>query len=233
GVAADVPHNFLSNVKSFLPELLRRINEMDEAIKNNIIFQRRTKGIGVISPQLAVEYCITGPVLRGSGIKFDIRKNFPYSVYNELEFDIPVFYDGDVFSRYMVRMEEMRWSIKIIEQAIEKIPEGEVLINDYKIVPPPKSKIYNSIEEMIHHFLLVTEGFKVPEGEVYASVESAKGEFGVYVVSDGSSKPYRVHIRSPSFANLQILEKILPGHYIADLVAIIGSLDPVFGEVDR
>ncbi|MEN3044638.1 MAG: NADH-quinone oxidoreductase subunit D [Candidatus Hydrothermales bacterium] len=233
GVAADVPHNFLSNVKKLLPEILEKIDEMDKVIRNNIIFQKRTKGIGVIPPDLAVEYNITGPVLRGSGIKYDVRKNFPYSVYKDLDFDIPVFYEGDVFSRYMVRMEEMRWSTKIIDQAIEKIPDGEILIDDFKIVPPPKAKIYNSIEEMIHHFLLVTEGFKVPEGEIYTSVESAKGEFGVYVISDGSSKPYRVHIRSPSFANLQILEKILPGHYIADLVAIIGSLDPVFGEVDR
>lgn len=233
GVAADTPHGWLKKVEHFLPEALNKIIEMDEIIRNSLIFERRTKGIGVIPPEMAVEYNVTGPVLRGSGIKYDVRKNFPYSVYPKIDFGIPVFYDSDVYSRYMVRMEEMRWSIKIIKKAIEMIPEGDILINDYKIVPPPKTKIYNSIEEMIHHFLLVTEGFPVPEGEVYGAVESAKGEFGVYIVSDGSPKPYRVHIRSPSFANLQILEKILPGLLISDLVAIIGSLDPVFGEVDR
>ena len=233
GVAADVPHGWLSNLKEFLKELSEAIDEMDEMIQKSLIFEKRTRGIGIISPEMAVEYGITGPVLRGSGIKYDVRKNFPYSVYPEIEFDIPVYYDGDVYSRYMVRMQEMRWSIRIIEQAINKIPEGDILIKDYKIVPPSKDRIYHSIEEMIHHFLIVTGGFPVPEGEVYASVESAKGEFGVYMVSDGSEKPYRVHIRSPSFANLQILEKILPGHLISDMVAIIGSLDPVFGEVDR
>ncbi len=233
GVAADIPYGWLDNLKNFLPELLKAINEMDEMIRKSFIFEKRTKGIGVIPPEKAVEYGVTGPVLRGSGIKYDVRKNFPYSIYPEIEFDIPVYYDGDVYSRYMVRMQEMRWSIKIIEEAIKKIPKGDILINDYKIVPPPKDKVYNSIEEMIHHFLLVTEGFPVPEGEIYASVESAKGEFGVYIVSDGSKKPYRVHIRSPSFANLQILERILEGHLIPDLVAIVGSLDPVFGEVDR
>ncbi len=233
GVAADVPYGWLENLKNFLPFILKSINEMDEMIQKSKIFKARTKDIGIITPEIAISYSATGPVLRGSGIKYDVRKNFPYSVYSEFEFDIPVGDKGDVYSRYFVRMEEMRWSIKIIEQAIEKIPEGDILINNFKIIPPPKDEIYNSIEGMIHHFKIITDGFPVPEGEVYASCESAKGEFGVYIVSDGTEKPYRIHIRSPSFANLQLLEKILPGHLISDLVAIVGSLDPVFGEVDR
>jgi NADH-quinone oxidoreductase subunit D len=233
GVAADLPFGFLDKVRNYLKPLREGIDEIDSMLRKNKIFLMRTKDIGIVDPELAIEFSATGPVLRGSGIVYDVRKNFPYSVYPEFEFDIPIGEKGDVYDRYIVRMEEMRQSIRIIEQAIEKIPDGEVLINNYKIVPPPKDRGYGSIEEMIHHFKVVTQGFPVPKGEVYASCETAKGEIGFYIVSDGSENPYRVHIRSPSFANLQVMEQILKGHLVSDLVAIVGSFDPVFGEVDR
>ena len=234
GVAADCPLNWLEKVYKWADEFEKKIwPELMDLIAENPIFKERTIGIGVIPEDLAINLSLTGPLLRGSGIKKDLRKDEPYSVYPEFDFEVPIGKNGDTYDRFMVRMEEMRQSAKIIKQAIEKIPDGDVLIDDYKIVPPPKKIVYSQIEYLIHHFKIMSEGFLVKEGEVYAAVEGPKGEIGFYIVSDGSSKPYRFRIRPPSFINLQALEEIAPGHLIADFIALIGTIDIVLGEIDR
>ncbi len=233
GLMADFPKGFEDQVRAFIDQFPKQLKEMEDLLTRNPIWLCRTRGIGVIPKEKALDLGATGPVLRGSGIPYDVRKYDPYCVYDRVNFEVPVGEQGDVYDRYLVRMEEMRQSVSIIRQCLDQLPEGPVLIDDYKIVPPPKDRVYASIEEMIHQFKFFTEGFLPPKGEVYASVEGPKGELGFYIVSDGTGKPWRVRIHPPSFMNLQILEYILPGHYIADAVAIIGSLDPVFGEVDR
>ncbi len=233
GIAADLPEGWCEKAMNFLSSFESSLSDIEKMVYDNEIFILRTKNVGVISVSLAIELSLTGPVLRGSGLAWDIRKVFPYSSYDHFDFKIPTGEKGDVYDRFYVRMQEMKQSMKIIRQAIENLPDGDILLNDFKIVPPPKTRLYESIEEMIHHFKLVTEGINPPKGEVYASVEGAKGELGFYIVSDGSPRPYRVRIRPPSFYNMQALEHILPGNLISDVVAIIGSLDPVLGEVDR
>ncbi len=233
GLMADFPEGFEEKVRHFVDQFPKTLRDLENLLTKNPIWLNRTKGIGVIPKEKALDLGATGPVLRGSGIAYDVRKYEPYCVYDRLSFDVPTGTHGDVYDRYLVRMEEMRQSVSIIRQCLDQMPEGDVLINDFKVVPPPKSRVYASIEEMIHHFKHFTEGVLPPKGEVYASVEGPKGELGFYIVSDGTGKPWRVRIRPAAFMNIQILEHILPGHYIADAVAIIGSLDPVLGEVDR
>ncbi len=233
GVAADLPDGWEERALNFLESFEKNLGEIEKMVYENEIFILRTKNVGILPLELAIELGVTGPPLRGSGIPYDIRKFFPYSSYDHFEFKIPTGEIGDVYDRFYVRMEEMKQSSKIIKQAIKNLPPGDVLLNDFKIVPPSKEKVYNSIEEMIHHFKIISEGIKVPKGEVYASCEGARGELGFYIVSDGTAKPYRVRIRPPSFYNLQALEHILPGNLIQDAIAIIGSFDPVLGEIDR
>ncbi|NPB03570.1 MAG: NADH dehydrogenase (quinone) subunit D [Thermotogae bacterium] len=233
GVAADTPEGWLKKVADFLDEFEKAFVEMDRLITKNPILIARLKDVGILSPEDALNLGATGPMLRGSGIKRDIRKDEPYSIYDRFEFEIPVGEKGDSYDRYIVRMEEIRQSVRILRQALRDIPEGDVLHNNYKFVPPPKSRIYASIEELIHHFKLVTEGVKVPPGEAYFPVEAPKGELGFYIVSDGSARPWRMGIRAPSFTNLQTLEHMAPGLLVADIIVLIGTIDIVLGDVDR
>jgi NADH-quinone oxidoreductase subunit D len=193
----------------------------------------RTQNVGVVTTEQALALSATGPALRATGLPWDLRKSLPYSVYEEFDFEIPVGSRGDVYDRYLVRMEEMRQSVRIAEQALRKMPGGPFRIDNHKIAPPPKEEIYLSMEALIHHFKLWTEGFRVPPGEAYYGIEGPRGELGVYIVSDGSAKPVRVHVRGPSFINLQMIPPMSEGSLVADLVAIIASLDPILGEVDR
>jgi NADH-quinone oxidoreductase subunit D len=233
GVWRDVPEEFDSAVRSFLKVMPRRIKEYEDLLKFNEIFLDRTKGIGVISAEDCLAYGLSGPVMRGSGIAHDLRKKQPYMGYDRYDFDIPVHTEGDVYARYRVRVEEMTQSCRIIEQALNKMPKGPVRSNDRKYVPPPRSEIGVSMEALIHHFKLWTEGFKVPKGHVYVATESPRGELGCYMESDGSSYPYRVHMVTPSFVNLQALPLMSRGYFIADLVGTIGSVDIVLGDADR
>ena len=233
GVMADLPPGWTDELRAFLDNFLRELREWHTLVTGNDIFQARTRGVGVLRAEEAVSLGVTGPALRASGVNRDLRKLEPYLVYDRVDFEVPVRDEGDVFARYMVRMDEMRESVRILNQLLDRMPEGPVLLDDFKIVPPPKDQVYRGMEELIHHFKLVSEGFSPPPGEVYVGVEAPKGELGYYIVSDGSPRPYRFRVRPPSFVNLQALEHILPGHLVADVVAIIGSFDPVFGEVDR
>lgn len=233
GVMADLPHGWLDELSSFLDGFEKELQEWHVLVTGNDIFLERTRDVGVLRAEDAVSLGVTGPALRASGVNRDLRKLEPYLIYETLDFEVPLRDEGDVYARYMVRMEEMAQSVRIIRQVIQRMPSGPVLIDDFKIVPPPKKDVYRGMEELIHHFLLVSEGFYPPPGEVYMGVEAPKGELGYYIVSDGSPRPYRFRVRPPSFVNLQALEHILPGHLVADVVAIIGSFDPVFGEVDR
>jgi NADH-quinone oxidoreductase subunit D len=202
-------------------------------LTENRIFKQRNVDIGVVSADDAFAWGFSGVMLRGSGIKWDLRRNQPYECYNDLEFDIPIGKNGDCYDRYLIRMEEMRQSVRIMKQTIEKMPQGEVSSLDNKIVPPKRGEMKNSMEALIHHFKLYTEGYHVPAGEIYAAVEAPKGEFGVYLVADGTNKPYRLKIKAPGFAHLQAMEHLCKGHMLADVSAILGSLDIVFGEIDR
>jgi NADH-quinone oxidoreductase subunit D len=197
------------------------------------IFRQRTEGIGVLTAEQALALGTTGPLLRSTGVPLDLRRTMPYLAYDEVDFDVVVGTYGDCFDRYAIRLNEMRESIKILHQVIEKMPKGDYRIQDKKVTPPPRARIDESMEALIHHFKIFTEGVKVPAGEVYVAVESPRGELGCYMVSDGSAKPYRMHIRGPSFVNMQTLPPMLQGGLVADAVAIISSLDPVMGEVDR
>jgi NADH-quinone oxidoreductase subunit D len=211
----------------------RRISEYEDLLKFNEIFLDRTKGIGVISSEDCLAYGLSGPVLRASGITHDLRKKQPYSGYEKYNFDIPVHPEGDIYARYRVRVEEMTQSLRIIEQALNKLPKGPIRSNNRKYVPPPRSEIGVSMEALIHHFKLWTEGFKPPEGHVYVATESPRGELGCYMESNGTQYPYRVHMVTPSFVNLQALPLMSRGLYIADIVGIIGSIDIVLGDADR
>ncbi len=211
------------------------IDDYETLLTENRIWKQRTVGIGVVSPERALQLGFTGPMLRGSGVAWDLRKMQPYEVYHKLDFDIPVGKNGDCYDRYLVRVEEMRQSNSIIRQCIEwlKNNPGPVMIDDHKIAPPDRLKMKDDMEAMIHHFKLFTEGYCVPKGEAYAAVEHPKGEFGVYMISDGANKPYRVKIRAPGFAHLAAMDEIIKGHMLADVVAVIGTMDIVFGEIDR
>ncbi|MGD2155731.1 MAG: NADH dehydrogenase (quinone) subunit D [Anaerolineales bacterium] len=233
GLWRDVPVEFEDAVRQFLEYLPHRIEQYEGLLTKNPLYIDRTKGIGVISAEDAVSWGLTGPTLRGSGVSYDLRKARPYSGYEQYEFDVPTDQGGDVFSRYVVRIEEMRQSLRIIQQALDKLPYGPVRSNNRKYVPPPRSELGTSMEALIHHFKLWTEGFNTPKGYVYYPVESPRGELGVFLESDGGTKPYRIHWRTPSFTHLQALPELANGHLVADLVAIIGSIDIVLGDADR
>ena len=233
GVHQDMPAGLAEDIYEWTETLPKVINDLDNLLTNNRIFKQRTVDIGVVSKQEALDWGFTGPMLRGSNVAWDLRKSQPYDAYEKMDFDIPVGKTGDCYARYLVRMEEMRQSIKIMRQAIEQMPEGPVKVNDYKIAPPPRAEMKRSMEAMIHHFKLYTEGYHVPAGETYAAVEAPKGEFAVYIVSDGTNRPYRCRLRAPGFYHLQGLDFMSKGHMLADTVSIIGSLDIVFGEIDR
>lgn len=233
GLWRDLPEDFVPAVRHFLEFMPAKIADYEALLKNNPIFLQRTKGVGVISAEDAVAWGLTGGSLRGSGVNYDVRKTNPYAGYETYDFDVPLETDGDVYARYRVRMEEMKQSLRIIEQALDKLPDGPVNIDDRKIVPPPRSELGSSMEAVIHHFKLWTEGFNAPEGFVYQAIESPRGEFGVYLRGDGGPKPARVHFRGPSYVNLASLPNLSKGLFVADVVAIIGSLDIVLGEIDR
>ena len=233
GVWRDVPVEFEKAVRDFIKLLPRRIDEYEALLTKNPLFIDRTAGIGKISAEEAVRWGTTGATLRGSGVAYDVRKFAPYSGYDQYDFEIPTRTEGDVYARYIVRIEEMRQAIRIVQQALDKLPMGPIKSNNHKYVPPPRSEIGTSMEALIHHFKLWTEGFTPPKGAVFTAVESPRGELGVYMESDGGPKPFRVHFRAPSFDNLQVLPYMAKNHLIADLVAIIASVDVVLGDIDR
>ncbi len=233
GLQADLPPGFDAKVREFLDIFPQRLQEYHDLLTNNQLWIERTKGVGTISAKDAIAYGCTGPVLRGSGVAWDVRKMFPYSGYDQFDFDIPVGSNGDVYDRYLVRMLEMEQSLKIARQALDGMPTGPFQISDRKIVPPPKWAVATNMEALIHHFKLYTEGYRPPRGEVYQRIESPKGELGFYLVSDGTARPYRMHVRAPSFANLEALPKMVEGELLSDVIAAIGSIDIVLGEVDR
>jgi NADH-quinone oxidoreductase subunit D len=233
GLSRDLPPGWIQECRKFLNEVVVNFEESEKLLTRNRIFVDRTKDIGVISREDAIDYGLTGPNLRGSGVDHDLRKANPYLVYDQLTFDIPVGSVGDCYDRYLVRMEEMRQSVRLIHQCLDKLPDGPINVADGKVVLPPKDKVLTSMEELIHQFLLVTQGVNAPPGEVYFGAENPKGELGFYINSRGGGTPYRMKIRAPSFVNLSILSHLLPGHMMSDTVAILGSLDFVMGESDR
>ncbi|HUK07685.1 MAG TPA: NADH-quinone oxidoreductase subunit D [Stellaceae bacterium] len=233
GVHQDMPAGLAEDIYGFCETFPRRIDNLEELLTENRIFKQRTVDIGKVNGTDALDWGFSGPMLRGSGVPWDLRKAQPYDVYASMDFDVPIGKNGDCWDRYLVRMEEMRQSLKIMRQALEKMPTGAHVVNDRKVAPPPRAEMKTSMEALIHHFKLYTEGYHVPEGETYTAVEAPKGEFGVYLVSDGSNRPYRCKIRAPGFAFLQATDFMGRGHMLADVVAIIGSMDIVFGEIDR
>jgi len=233
GVHQDMPEGMEEKLNNHFKTLPKFIDDLEELLTNNRILRQRSVDIGVISKQEAIEWGCTGPVLRSAGVAWDLRRSQPYDAYNKVDFEVPVGKKGDCFDRYLVRIEEMRQSISIIQQCLTQIKSGEISVIDNKITPPKRSEMKHSMESLIHHFKLFTEGYRVPEGQTYNAVEAPKGEFGVFLVSDGSSKPYRCKIRAPGFAHLQTLDFLSKGHLMADIAAILGSLDIVFGEIDR
>ena len=233
GLWRDTPVEFEDAVRQILKDFPARIDEYEAMLTKNPLFLERTKRIGVLSREDAIRWGATGPTLRASGVAHDLRKAQPYSGYEQYEFDIPTHTDGDTYARYVVRMEEMRQSLRIVQQALDKLPYGPIRSNNRKFVPPPRAELGTSMEAVIHHFKLWTEGFPAPKGSVYVAVESPRGELGVYLEGDGGPKPYRVYWRTPSFANLQVLPLLSKGHLVADLVALIGTVDIVLGDVDR
>jgi len=233
GLTRDLPDGWTNQCSKFLDEVSRTIDEIDTLLTRNKIFMDRTQGLGILPPEVAIDFGVTGPNLRGSGVPYDVRKEHPYLVYSELDFDVPLGSKGDCYDRYLVRMEEMRQSVKIIRQCLAKLPSGPVNLQDYKITLPPKNKVLTSMEELIHHFMLVTEGVNAPPGEIYFGAENPKGELGFYIYSKGGGVPYRLKIRSPSFVSVSLLPYLLKDRLISDVTAVIGSLDFVMGECDR
>jgi NADH-quinone oxidoreductase subunit D len=227
--------SMLDFIDAFTERFPQRIDEYETLLTENRIWKQRTVGIGVVSPERALQLGFSGPMLRGSGIEWDLRKKQPYEIYNQLDFDIPVGVNGDCYDRYLVRIEEMRQSNRIIKQCVDwlKTNPGPVMVDDHKIIPPKREDMKEDMEGLIHHFKLFTEGYCVPEGEVYTAIEHPKGEFGIYLISDGANKPYRVKVRAPGFAHLSAMNEMTQGHMLADVVAIIGTQDIVFGEIDR
>jgi len=233
GVHQDMPAGLAEDIAAFCETFPQRLDDLETLLTENRIFKQRTVDIGRISAKDALDWGLAGPMLRASGVPWDLRKAQPYEVYREMEFDIPVGKNGDCWDRYLVRMEEMRQSLRIMKQALEKMPAGPVVVNDRKVAPPPRAEMKTSMEALIHHFKLYTEGYHVPAGETYTAVEAPKGEFAVYLVSDGTNRPYRCKIRTPDYAFLQATDFMGRGHMLADVVAIIGSMDIVFGSIDR
>lgn len=233
GVANDAPPEALAKVKWFIDQFDENLTECEKLLNSNRIFIERLEGIGVISGELALDLGMTGPSLRASGVEFDLRRATPYLKYNEIDFNIPTYTEGDSLARYFVRVDEMRESAKIVRQILEKMPQGEVLANNPKKVLPHKTEIYTRMEELIHDFMIVNFGINPPVGEIYHAIEGSKGELGFYLVSKGEGHPWKCKIRSPSFNNLQALPYLVKGHMISDVVAIIGSIDPIMGEADK
>ena len=233
GVHKDLPIGLDKDINQFCNSFPKIIDDLETLLTDNRIFKQRNVDIGVVSKQDALDYSFSGVMLRGSGIAWDLRKSQPYDCYNNLDFKIPIGKNGDCYDRYLCRIEEMRESVKIINQCLDQIPNGPIKTNDGKITPPSKKDIKESMEALIHHFKLFTEGYRVDKDEIYAAVEAPKGEFGVYLISDGSSKPYKCKIRAPGFAHLQAMDYLIKGHMLADVPAVLGSMDIVFGEVDR
>lgn len=233
GVHQDLPDGLLEEIADFAAKFPKYIDDLESLLTENRIFKQRMVEVGIVSKEQALDWGFTGPMIRGSGIAWDLRKSQPYEVYGELDFDVPVGKNGDSYDRYLIRVEEMRQSIRLIKQCIEKMPEGPVTTDDTRIAAPKRSEMKHSMEALINHFKLYTEGYRVPAGETYAAVEAPKGEFGVYLISDGSSKPHRCRVRAPGFAHLQGLEFMVKGHMLADVVTVISTQDIVFGEVDR
>ena len=233
GLAMEPPLDFFDRVQAFIRTFPEKIDEYSNLLTGNPIFRNRLKGVGILSAADAIALGVTGPPLRASGVDIDLRRDMPYSGYEKFQFKVPVSTDCDCWARYLVRLEEMRESVKIIQQALDGMPEGPVKADAPKIVLPDREKMKTQMEALIHHFKIVTEGFPVPAGEVYQGIEAGHGQTGYYVVSDGTAKPYRVHMRYPSFATLQALETMCKGRMLADLVAVIGSIDIVLGEIDR
>ena len=233
GVNRDLPAGLEARISAWIDQFGPRLDDVDDLLTENRIFKQRTVDIGVVSMDDALAWGFSGPCLRASGVAWDLRKAQPYEVYDRMEFDIPVGKNGDCWDRYLVRMLEMRESLKIMRQCLAQMPEGPVRVPDQKVTPPPRAEMKRSMEALIHHFKLYTEGVHVPAGEVYAAIESAKGEFGVYLVADGTNKPWRCKIRSPGYVHLEALDFMSKSHTLADVPAIIGSIDIVFGEIDR
>lgn len=233
GVAADLPAGWRDDVMSILDMLPDRLGEYDVLMTNQPIWRERLQGVGVITQAEAIALGATGPILRSTGLAWDLRRDLPYMHYDELEFDVIVGSYGDAFDRYAIRLNEIRESMRIVRQILDRVPSGDYRIQDKKVTPPPRARIDESMEALIHHFKIFTEGFKVPEGEVYVAIESPRGEVGCYIASDGSPTPYRMHVRAPSFVNVQALPHMMRGGLVADAVAVISSVDPVLGEVDR
>lgn len=233
GVHQDLPAGLLDDIVEWAERFPKFIRDLEELLTENRIFKQRTVDIGIVSAKDAMDWAFTGPMLRASGVPWDLRKAQPYEVYAEMDFDVPVGEHGDCYDRYLVRIEEMRQSLRIIQQCCDKMPDGPFVVDNQKITPPPRDEMKRSMEALINHFKLYTEGFHVPAGETYTAVEAPKGEFGVYLVADGTNRPWRCHIRAPSFSHLQAMDFCGKGHMLADVVAIIGSMDIVFGEIDR
>jgi NADH-quinone oxidoreductase subunit D len=233
GLAEDVPPGFWDECAKFVELMPKAIDEYEALVNRNEIWLERTQGLGLLSADDAIALGQSGPVLRGSGVDWDLRRAEPYLAYDQVDFQVPVYDEGDVYARYRVRMEEMRESVKIIDQAMRRMPGGPWIADDRKVVLPPREELHTSMESLIHHFKIVTEGFRVPEGEVYVTVESPRGELGCYVVSDGGPKPWRVKFRAPSFVALEATATCMRNALVADMIAIVGSLDTVMGEVDR
>ena len=233
GVHLDMPAGLAEDILAFCDTFPQTIDDIERLLTENRIFKERTVDIGVVTAEQAADWGFSGPMLRGSGVAWDLRRAQPYDAYDKMEFDVPIGRNGDSYDRYLVRIEEMRQSVRIIRQALAQMPAGPVKVNDRKVAPPPRAEMKHSMEALIHHFKLYTEGYHVPPGETYTAVEAPKGEFGVYLVADGTNRPYRCKIRSPGFAFLQATDFMCRGHMLADVVAIIGSMDIVFGEIDR
>lgn len=233
GVASDIPLGLCDDIYKFATQFSSRIDELEELLTENRIWKQRLVDVGVISLEQALDWGLTGPLLRSTGCSWDLRKTQPYDVYSKMNFDVPIGLRGDCYDRYCIRVEEMRQSLRIIIQCINEMPKGNIKIEDKKISPPSRSEIKSSMESLIHHFKLFSEGFNVNVGETYCAVEHPKGEFGVFLVSDNSNKPYRCKIKAPGFAHLQAIDYLSKGHLLADVVTIIGTLDIVFGEIDR
>ncbi len=233
GVAADLHSGWQRDVRSLIDLIPPRLDEYEILLNDQPIFQQRLQGVGVLNPEEALALSATGPILRATGYDWDLRRDEPYLDYEKVEFDVVIGTSGDAFDRFAVRLEEIRQSLRIVEQVLDLMPEGDYRTQDKKVTPPPRGRIDESMEALIHHFKIFTEGFHVPTGEAYEAVESPRGELGCYLVSDGGPKPYRMHIRGPSFINLQTLPHLMHDRLIADAVAIISSVDPIMGEVDR
>jgi len=233
GLREELPEGFLKEAKAFIDDLPRRIDEYETLLTENVIWKRRLKDVCPLSAEDAIGYGVTGPVLRASGVNYDVRKAYPYTSYEDFDFEIPLGTAGDIYDRYLVRLKEMRQSVRIVDQAIQKLPDGPIKADAPEYVPPEKTDVSKDMAALIRHFKIMADGIKPPKGEAYASIESSKGELGLYIVSDGSEKPYRVRIRPPSFLNLGSVSKMIEGSLVADVVAAIGSIDIVLGEIDK